>query len=120
MPSLFTVTSPGLRIHSGPRATSHILDELTTGDRMTITDTKDHWLYGQVVHTKSGMSIGEVGWVDSHFGELKVVADQTIPLPTEWPEHYPEPKPKGLIAIALLAMIVLTGLVAYAALGYKP
>lgn len=120
MPNLFTVTSAGLNIHSGPRATAHILDTLTTGDRMTIVDTKDHWLYGQVVHTKSGLSIGEVGWVDSHFGDLKVVSDQHVPLPHVWPE--PVPPPKSLAWVWLVAVIVLAAIVfiAFGVLGWKP
>lgn len=119
MREIFTVTAPGLNLHSDHRSTSHVLDQLTTGDQGEVFEHWQHWLKISVIHTRRGLSIGEVGWVDGSFGDLKTVPDIILPLPTEWPE---EDKTRPLTWVWLAAGIVLAAIafIVYGVLGTKP
>lgn len=119
MREIFTVTAPGLNLHSDHRSTSHVLDQLTTGDQGEVIEHWQHWLKISVTHTRRGLSIGELGWVDGSFGDMKTVQEATdIPLPTEWPtEAKPNP---GWIGAAVVVIMIIIGWLIFALTGSKP
>ena len=64
MAEIATVVAPGLNLRAGPSKTAESKDKLTTGDKLEITKRERTWLYGMVIHTKSGKGLGQFGWVD--------------------------------------------------------
>jgi hypothetical protein len=117
MREIFTVTTP-LNLHADPRPTARRVDQLSPGDQIEIDGHKGNWLGGTVIRTRSGLGVGEVGWVDGAYGDLKTIPDTPSPQP-----HEIEPEiVKSQTWVWLLAVIVAaaTAFVAYGVLWTKP
>ena len=111
MREVATVTSPGLNFHTAAYASAPIIDQLTTGDQITIDGHDGDWVHGKVTKTRSGKGIGQVGWVNSKFTSVNAVWDD--------PKPYVQGEPSSSSHYGIIALLVAVTAAAIAwFLGY--
>lgn len=67
-----TVTTTGLNLHHEPHRLAKLVDQLQHGDEVAILRRDGIWLKVKVTKTKTGIGVGEEGWLDSR--DVKVFA----------------------------------------------
>lgn len=98
-----TVTTTGLNLHDRPDRKAHLVDQLQHGDEVAILRRDGIWLKVKVTKTKTGIGVGEEGWLDSR--DVKVFAID------------PEPEPRVVVETSFPLWWVFAGIGAAIVIG---